>query len=142
METWICNKLTWDITIIKVKYKKYEKVPRHSSRIAINRVLHCKDFEIRGAIVRFAKINAMLKRSANRLFPIENTYQDTKQAEKEKTWMLTAWTLDITNLNLLIRFTKSREIFPSVTRVLSILQTTTATRASVEREKIKKRVDE
>ena len=105
-------------------------------------VLHCKDFEIRGAIVRFAKINAMLKRSANRLFPIENTYQDTKQAEKEKTWMLTAWTLDITNLNFLIRFAKSREIFPSVTRVLSILLTTTATRASVEREKIKKRVDE
>ena len=45
-------------------------------------------------------------------------------------------------MNFLIRFTKSGEIFPSVTRVLSILLTTTATRASVEREKIKKRVDE
>ena len=43
------------------------------------------------------------------------------------------------NMNLLIRFTKTREIFPSVTRVLSISLTTSATRASVEREKFKKR---
>ena len=43
------------------------------------------------------------------------------------------------NMNLLIRFTKKREIFPSVTRVLSISLTASATRASVGREKFKRR---
>ena len=41
--------------------------------------------------------------------------------------------LNIANINLLVRFNKTREIFPSVTRVLSILLTTAATSASVER---------
>ena len=41
--------------------------------------------------------------------------------------------LNIANINLLVRFNKTREIFPSVTRVLSILLTTVATSASVER---------
>ena len=41
--------------------------------------------------------------------------------------------LNITNINLLVRFNKTREIFPSVTRVLSIFLTTAATSASVER---------
>ena len=41
--------------------------------------------------------------------------------------------LNITNINLLVRFNKTREIFPSVTRVLSILLTTAATSANVER---------
>ena len=39
--------------------------------------------------------------------------------------------LNITNINLLVRFNKTREIFPSVTQVLSILLTTAGTRASV-----------
>ena len=43
------------------------------------------------------------------------------------------------NMKLLIRFTKTREIFPSVTRVLSISLTVSATRACAEREKFKKR---
>ena len=43
-------------------------------------------------------------------------------------------------LNLLVRFNKTREIFPSVTRVLSILLTTAGTSASVERQNSKKRV--
>ena len=30
--------------------------------------------------------------------------------------------LEITNVNLLVTFDKTREIFPSITRVLSILQ--------------------
>ena len=54
--------------------------------------------------------------------------------------MLTSWTLgreekslNITNVNLLIRFNKTREIFPSVTRVLSIFLTTAATSSSIER---------
>ena len=41
--------------------------------------------------------------------------------------------MNIANINLLIRFNKTREIFPSVTRVLSILLTAAATSASVER---------
>ena len=46
--------------------------------------------------------------------------------------------LNITNINLLVRFNKTREIFPSVTRVLSIFLT--ATSASVERVNSKERV--
>ena len=41
--------------------------------------------------------------------------------------------MNITNINLLIRFNKTREIFSSVTQVLSILLTTAATSASVEK---------
>ena len=48
--------------------------------------------------------------------------------------------LNITNMNLLIRFNKTREIFPSVTRVLSILITTSAISASVEKANFKGRV--
>ena len=46
---------------------------------------------------------------------------------REKTWLLTAWTLggeaflNITNIHLLIRFNKTRKIFSSGTRGLSIL---------------------
>ena len=54
--------------------------------------------------------------------------------------MLASWTLgreekslNITNVNPLIRFNKTREIFPSVTRVLSIFLTTAATSSSIER---------
>ena len=45
--------------------------------------------------------------------------------------------LNITNMNGLIRFDKTREIFPSVTRVLSILLTRSAIIASVERANFK-----
>ena len=48
--------------------------------------------------------------------------------------------VDITNINLLVRFNKTREIFPSVTRVLSIFLTTAATSASAERVNSKERV--
>ena len=48
--------------------------------------------------------------------------------------------MNIANINLLVRFNKTREIFPSVTRVLSILLTTAATSASVERVNSKERV--
>ena len=41
--------------------------------------------------------------------------------------------LNITNMNLLIRFNKTREIFPSVTRVLGILLNISAISASVEK---------
>ena len=48
--------------------------------------------------------------------------------------------LNITTMNLLIRFNKTREIFPSVTRVLSILLTTSVISASVEKANFKGRV--
>ena len=51
-----------------------------------------------------------------------------------------ARTLNIANINLLVRFNKIRQIFPSVTSVLSILLTTTATSASVEKVNSKERV--
>ena len=41
--------------------------------------------------------------------------------------------LNITNISLLIRFNKTRGIFPSVTQVLSILLTAAANSASIER---------
>ena len=39
----------------------------------------------------------------------------------------------IANIDLLVRFNKTREIFPSVTRVISMVLTTAAASASVER---------
>ena len=48
--------------------------------------------------------------------------------------------LNITNINLFVRFKKTREIFPCVTRILSIFLTTAATSASVERVNSKERV--
>ena len=48
--------------------------------------------------------------------------------------------LNITNVNLLVRFNKTQEIFPSVTRVLSIFLITAATSASVERVNSKEHV--
>ena len=61
----------------------YEKVPRHFWRIAIvTRVLPSRDSEIRGAIVRIAKTNTILKCPVNKLFAVENTYHDTKQTDK------------------------------------------------------------
>ena len=48
--------------------------------------------------------------------------------------------LSIANINPLVRFNKTREIFLSVTQVLSILLATAATSASVKRVNSKKRV--
>ena len=62
-----------------------EKVPRHFWRIAIvTGVLPSRDSEIRGAIVRITKTNTILKRSVNKLFPIENSYQDNNQTDKAR----------------------------------------------------------
>ena len=45
----------------------------------LTEVLPSRDSEIRGAITRIAKTSAIFKRPVNKLFPIENTYQDTNQ---------------------------------------------------------------
>ena len=61
----------------------YEKVPKHFWRIAIiTQVLPSRDYEIRGAIVRIAKTNTILKRPINELFAVENTYHYTNQTDK------------------------------------------------------------
>ena len=48
--------------------------------------------------------------------------------------------LKITNINLLVRFNNTQEIFSSATRVLSISQRTAATSARVQRVNCKERV--
>ena len=61
----------------------YEKVLRHVWRIAIvTGVLPSRDSEIRGAIVRIAETNTILKRPVNNLFTVENIYHDTNQTDK------------------------------------------------------------
>ena len=58
---------------------------RNFWRIAtVTRVLPSRDSGIRGAIVRIAKTNTILKRPLNKLFAVENTYHDTNQTDKAK----------------------------------------------------------
>ena len=62
-----------------------EKVPIHFWRIAIvTGVLPSRDSEIRGAIVRIAKTNTILKRPLNKLLALENTYNDTNQTDEAR----------------------------------------------------------
>ena len=83
---------------------------------------------------------------ASKLFPSEYTYHDTNQTDKAREQKLRREaavtvnyvnirkeeeSLNIENINLLVRFNKAREIFPSVTRVLSIILTSAASSASV-----------
>ena len=79
---------------MKIKYKLQknyvllvydEKVPRHFWKIAIvARVLPSGDSEIKGAILRIKKTNAILKHLVNKLFLIEYTYRDTNQTDKAR----------------------------------------------------------
>ena len=48
--------------------------------------------------------------------------------------------MNITNIDLLIRFNKTRKIFPSATQVLSILLTAAASIASVKGVSCKERI--
>ena len=84
-ETQRKSKLNIDFLKINVKdvvLVFYEKAPRHFWRIVIlTRVLPRRDSEIRGTIVRIAKTKAILKRSVNKLFIVENTYYDTDQTD-------------------------------------------------------------
>ena len=50
----------------------------------VTRVLPSRDSEIKGATVRIKKVNAILKRPVNKLFPIEFTYHDTNQTDKAR----------------------------------------------------------
>ena len=130
-----------------------EKVPRRFCKIAIvTGVLPSRDSEIKGAIVRTEKTNAILKRPVNKLSPIKYTYHDNNQTDKAREQKLRSeaavnWenigreeSLNITNTNILSRFNKTGETFTSITRVLSILLTAAATSASAERVNSKERV--
>ena len=66
----------WDTTNIKTKHKKREKYPDTFGELPLTGALPSRDSEIRGAIVWIAKTNVILKRPVNKLFPIENTYQE------------------------------------------------------------------
>ena len=60
-----------------------QKVLRHFWKIAIvTGVLPSRDSDIKGAIMRIKKTNAVLKRPLNKLFPIEYTYHETNQTDK------------------------------------------------------------
>ena len=64
---------------IKIKYKKVKRCPGTFGELQLTGVLPSSDSEVRGAIVRIAKTNAILKRPVNKLFLIKNAYQDTNQ---------------------------------------------------------------
>ena len=67
-----------NINVNDIMLVYHEMVHRHFWRIAIlTGLLPSRDFEIRGAIVRITKINTILKRRVNKLFPIENAYKHT-----------------------------------------------------------------
>ena len=162
MKTWICTKFTWDTTNIKIKYKKVKKCSNTFGELPLTGVFRSGDSEIRKAIVRMAKTNAIFKHPVNKLSLSENTYQDSNQTgtareqkwgreaavigklkRKCECWLREHWgkeSLNNANMNLTIRWKKAREIFPSVTRVWSILLSTSATSASVERANFKGRV--
>ena len=75
-------------------------MPRHFWRIVIvTGVLPRRDSEIKGAIVRIAKTNVILKHLVNKLFPIENTYHDTNQTDKAREQKLRRETAVIDELN-------------------------------------------
>ena len=62
-----------------------EKVSRHFWKIAIvTRVLPSWDSEIKGAMVRIKRTNAILKCPVNKLSPIEYTYHDTNKTDKAR----------------------------------------------------------
>ena len=101
--------------------------------------------------MRIAKTNTIPKRPTNKLFTVGNTFHDTNQIvqareqklrPKENIWMLTDWTLgggevfEHYKINLWIRFNKIGEIFPSITRVLSIFLTTADTSPIVKNSEL------
>ena len=73
------------INAIDIVLVFYEKVSRLFWRTAIvTRELPSRDSEIRGAIVRIAKTNKILKHPGNKLFAVENTHYVTNQTDKAR----------------------------------------------------------
>ena len=63
--------LSWDTTNIKIKYKELKRRPDTFWELPLTGLLPSRDSEIRWAIVRIARTNAILKRPVNKFFPIE-----------------------------------------------------------------------
>ena len=85
--------------------------------------------------MRIKKANAVFKCPVDKLNRTEYIYHDTNQTDMTVNCVNIGReeeSLNIANTNLLIRFDKTREIFPSVTRAISILLTTAATSAYIE----------
>ena len=62
-----------------------EKVPTNFWRIAlVTEVLPSRDSEIRGAIVRIANTNTILKLPVHKLLTVGNTYHGTNQTNKAR----------------------------------------------------------
>ena len=138
--------------------KRVKRCPDTFGELPLTGILPSRNSEIIGTIL-IIEANAIFKHPVNKPLPIENTYQDTNQTDMAREQKLRRETvvtselkrtyecylrkhcgresLNIKNINLLIRFYKTREIFPSVARVLSILLSTSATSASVERVNFK-----
>ena len=77
------NSPKFNVSDVVVVYD--EKVPTHFCKIAIvTGILPSRDSEIKGAIVRMAKTNTILKRPVNKLFTVENTYYNTDQTNKAR----------------------------------------------------------
>ena len=53
---------------IKIKYKKVKSCPETFRELPLTWLLPSRDSEIRGAIVRIAKTNTILKRPVNKPF--------------------------------------------------------------------------
>ena len=85
-ETQGTSKLNIDslkVNITDIVLLFYEKVPRHFWKISIvRRVLPCRDYEMRGVIVRIEKTNTILKRPVHKLFVVDNTYHGANQKDK------------------------------------------------------------
>ena len=60
----------------KTKYKMRESCPNYFRELPLTEVLPSRDSKLRGAIVRMAKTNEILNCPVNKLFSIENTYQE------------------------------------------------------------------
>ena len=62
-----------------------EKVPMHFSRIAkVTGILPSRNFETRGAVIRIAKTNTILKHPVNHFFTDGNAYHDTNQTDNAR----------------------------------------------------------
>ena len=110
-----------------------EFMPRQFQRTAIvTGVLSRRDSEIRGATVRMVKANTILKRLVNKLFTVKNPYHDNNQTDQTREQKLRPEAavigelkmkymnvnfviigrgqepLNITNVNILIRFYKAQ----------------------------------
>ena len=79
------NKSSPKINVNDILLVYDENMSWHFLRITIvTEVLPSRDSEMRVAVVRTARTNKILKHLINKIFPIENTYEDTNQTYKTR----------------------------------------------------------